>query len=174
MKSTDEFLPVYHFSEVHSIRINADRSKISATISTFDFRESLVIRFLFFLRGLPKNMATGIEGIKKMGFHVLKFQEQDEIVLGLVGQFWKTNGDIQKLEPHEFKCFNDPAFAKVTWSFKIIGECAPYIVETETRIACPDDVTRKKFSRYWLLIRPFSGWIRIEMLKAIRKKCLKP
>jgi hypothetical protein len=174
MTPSDEFLPVYHFSEVHSIRINADRSKISAAISTFDYRESRVIRFLFLLRGLPKNTITGIDGIKKMGFNVLKFQEQDEIVLGLVGQFWKTKGDIQKLEPHEFKCFNDPRFAKATWSFKIIGEHAPYTVQTETRIACPDAATRKKFSRYWLLVRPFSGWIRIEMLKAIRKKCLKP
>jgi hypothetical protein len=173
MTPSDEFLPVYHFSEVHSISINADRSKISHAISSYDFRESPVIRFLFFLRGLPRKTATGLDGVKKMGFNVLKFQEKDEIVLGLIGQFWKAKGEIKKIEPHEFAKFNDPAFAKATWSFKIIGESAPYVVETETRIACPDRATRKKFSRYWLLIRPFSGWIRIEMLKAIRKKCLK-
>lgn len=173
MTTSDEFLPAYHFSERHSITIDAERYTISEAMNSFDFSESRVIRFLFFLRGLPKNMINGLEGVKKMGFNVLSFKDQHEIVLGLVGQFWKLNGEIQNVPPHEFKDFSDPAFAKTIWSFSIVGERAPFILETETRIACPDSATRKKFARYWFFIRPFSGWIRIEMLKAIRTRCLK-
>jgi hypothetical protein len=165
----DEFLPEYHFSEIHSITINASREKISEVMQTFDFRSSPIIRILFFLRGLPSKMVTGIDGVKEMGFTVLRHIDQEEILLGLIGQFWKSKGEIQKFKPQEFKSFNDPAFAKATWNFKIIGESAPYKVETETRIACPDLVTQKKFSRYWWIIKPFSGVIRMEMLRAIRK-----
>jgi hypothetical protein len=173
MTSQDEFLPVYHFSEVHSIRIDAERDAIAGVINVFDFRESPVIRFLFSLRGLPRNTAAGLDGVKKMGFVVLRHQEQREIVLGLIGQFWKRKGKIQSCSPQEFRVFDNPDFAKATWSFKIIGDQPPYVVETETRIACHAPATRKKFSRYWFFIRPFSGWIRMEMLRAIRKKASK-
>jgi len=41
-------------------------------------------------------------------------------------------------------------------------------VATETRIRCTDDASRRAFLRYWRVIRPFSGLIRMEMLRSIR------
>jgi hypothetical protein len=168
----DEFLPEYHFSEIHAIRINASRDKIAESIQTLNFHDSRIIRILYSLRGLPKKAVTGLEGAKEMGFTVLRECEQQEILLGIIGQFWTPAGKIQRFKAEEFKTFNDSAFARATWNFKIIGDHAPFVVETETRIACPDARTRKKFSRYWFFIRPFSGLIRLEMLKIIRKKSI--
>jgi len=41
---------------------------------------------------------------------------------------------------------------------------------TETRIAATDATARRRFGRYWLLIGPFSGITRREMLAAIRRR----
>jgi hypothetical protein len=38
----------------------------------------------------------------------------------------------------------------------------------ETRIFTPDAVARRRFRRYWLMIRPGSGLIRRLMLRSIR------
>ena len=43
-------------------------------------------------------------------------------------------------------------------------------LETITRIQCTDESSRKKFSRYWFFIKPFSGIIRKEILKAVKAK----
>jgi len=41
---------------------------------------------------------------------------------------------------------------------------------TETRIKCLDEDSRSRFGWYWAFIRPFSGLIRMEMLRAIKRK----
>jgi hypothetical protein len=43
------------------------------------------------------------------------------------------------------------------------------ILETETRIQCLDKNALKKFSWYWFFIRPFSGMIRLQILKSIKR-----
>jgi hypothetical protein len=35
---------------------------------------------------------------------------------------------------------------------------------------CLDESSRRRFRRYWLFIRPFSGLIRMEMLRVIRQQ----
>jgi hypothetical protein len=135
----------------------------------FNFTNSWIIRILFLVRGLPKKTVFGLDQIEKMGFRVLRMNEDEEIILGLIGQFWKPSGEIKNFEPSEFYSFNDPELVKATWNFRIVGSKPPFILETETRIFCPGESSRKKFSRYWFVIKPFSGIIRMEMLKSIRK-----
>jgi len=38
---------------------------------------------------------------------------------------------------------------------------------TETRVRCLDAASRRKFGLDWRLVRPFSGWIRREALRAV-------
>jgi len=42
------------------------------------------------------------------------------------------------------------------------------ILSTETRVTCGDAASRRKFLLYWSVIRPFSGLIRILLLRALR------
>ena len=41
---------------------------------------------------------------------------------------------------------------------------------TETRITATDDQSRRRFGRYWLVVRPGSGLIRGEFLRIIARK----
>jgi len=170
----EKFLPEFHFSEKHSILISALPSAVSAQIAVLNVSDSRIIRTLLALRGIPRKTSTGIEEWKKMGFAVLEHQPDQEIILGLIGQFWKISGKIHHCPAEEFMSFNNLDFAKAVWNFKTIPLDGNQLrLETETKIFCPDPTTRKKFGRYWFLIKPFSGFIRIEMLKIIKRKAEK-
>jgi hypothetical protein len=73
--------------------------------------------------------------------------------------------------------FNDPDYAKIAWNFsKEIPSDSDSIDEskfslvTETRIYVDSPAARKKFKRYWMVIGYFSGIVRKEMLKVIKKE----
>jgi hypothetical protein len=44
------------------------------------------------------------------------------------------------------------------------------LLTTETRIWCADGRARRRFALYWALVRPFSGLIRILMLRAVARE----
>ena len=43
-------------------------------------------------------------------------------------------------------------------------------LETTTRVHVPDHAARRSFARYWLVVRPFSGAIRLALLRAVRRR----
>lgn len=167
----EKYLPQFHFSEKHNIVINSSGERVSKLIPELEASSSSIVRLLLLLRGIPRDTGRGIEGWKKMGFSVLEYRENKEIILGLIGQFWKLEGNIQRILPEEFVSFYDGKFAKATWNFEIKEQNENQVLlETETRIFCMDEGVRKKFSRYWFFVRPFSGLIRMEMLRLIKRK----
>jgi len=46
----------------------------------------------------------------------------------------------------------------------------PGSLATETRVHVPDPVSRRKFARYWRVVRPFSGVIRMGVLRAAKRR----
>jgi peroxiredoxin len=76
------------------------------------------------------------------------------IVLSVTGQFWRLRG--RGSEP--------PATAVVDF------RSAPGRLSTETRVHVPDPVSRRKFERYWRVVRPFSGLIRMSVLRAAKRR----
>lgn len=166
----EKYLPVYHFDETHAIRIKASTEKIYPVIETLDFSRSVIIRLLFALRGMPASMMN-TRGLEEHRFYTLERVLNEEIIIGLIGQFWKSSGNLQVFKPEEFTAFSTPGFAKATWSFRLVPEATGLTkVETITRIACTDEKSIRRFSRYWFVIRPFSGLIRMEMLRAMKRK----
>lgn len=165
----EKFLPQYTHRTQHTILIKASREKIVPLIDELDLSGSAVIRFLFWLRGMPPRM------LNKAGLNREKFIELEktdhELVLGLIGQFWKPSGNLQHFKPQDFLTFHQPGFVKAAWNFRLIERSADtFTLETETRIYCTDEWSRRKFARYWFFIRPFSGWVRKEMLRTIKNK----
>jgi hypothetical protein len=166
----DKFLPQYQFSEKHSIQIKASAEQVFNSVLNMNFADSWIISVLFKLRGLPSGTIRGIEGLREMGFTLLETETNKEIMLGLIGQFWKPKGNIQACNPDEFIEFNKADFAKTTWNFEIFKlDDAHVKLETETRILCMSETVRKRFARYWFFIRPFSGLIRMEILRSIKR-----
>jgi hypothetical protein len=168
MNLQDKYLAQYDFNEVHQTVIAAPPQVVYPFIRNLDFSGSWIIRLLFFLRGLPTRHVS-LNTLADQKFLVLEEVANEGIIIGLVGQFWKPIGNLQPFTPDTFSTMRHQ-YAKATWSFSLQVNNGKTTLVTETRIACPDIQTKKKFSHYWVVVRPFSGLIRREMLKAIRIK----
>lgn len=164
----DQFLPEYQFSNAHRITINASAEKIYYSIFELDMGKSPLIRILFLLRGMPIS-SLSFKELEHSGFSVLGEQPGSELLLGIAGQFWKLKGNMQKVDSENFISFHKPGYAKAVWNFYLreTGEDET-ILSTETRIYCADPKSVWRFRFYWLVIAPFSGWIRREMLRQIK------
>jgi hypothetical protein len=164
----DVFLPKYDFVETHDIKIFASAEKVVGTIDEIDFCESPIIRTLLFLRGMP-GAKMRLRDLQKTNFEILG-KRDDELLLGLAGKFWTLTGKMQKVNSGNFRSFNKKGFAKAVWNFSVVEKGNETRLRTETRIRCLDDASRRSFGFYWTFIQPFSGLIRNEMLKIVKKK----
>jgi len=169
----EKYLPLYDYSEKHSIIIRKEPEEIWPIIVEGDLSGSWIIRLLFAVRGMPARM-TRLEGLHKARFIPLEEEKNVELIIGLIGQFWKAGGNLQLFQPEQFISWQKPGFSKGSWSFKLIPLSDHLTrLETETRVQCLDAVALKRFKRYWFFIRPFSGLIRKEILRGIKMKAEK-
>lgn len=166
----DQFLPVWDVRSRHGRSVAADPARVFAALRGLDLSRSRVVRWLFRLRGMPTAAMT-LDGLERFGFIPLAEEVDREIVLGLVGRFWTRRGGLRRLSPEAFRAFAEPGFAKAVWSFAVTP-VAPgrSRLETETRVRCTDRRSRRRFRLYWLLIAPFSGWIRREALRLAKSR----
>jgi hypothetical protein len=166
----DKFLPQFDFSEKHNTIIAGTPEKIFALVDELDLSKSLIIKILFRLRGLKTKISLK-DGLLRQKFIALEEIKNRELIMGLIGQFWKPNGNLKKMNATEFLSFSEPGFLKATWNFELTAQAdGKTMLETETRIRCLDEKAYKNFARYWFFIRPFSGLIRKEILRAVRRK----
>jgi hypothetical protein len=92
--------------------------------------------------------------------------------LGISGKFWRPTGNTQPFKKDDFIHPVPAGLARAVWNFSVQeAATSRTILSTETRITCGDKASRWKFRAYWLVVRPFSGLIRLVMLKAIRRAC---
>ena len=157
----------------HATTINAPRQRVWVCLKTLDLNRSFAARVLFALRRLPAGRSgrafpLTVEGATLAGFIVLGERPLAELLLGLIGKPWTVRYGARKIAPEEFRSFNDSGYAKIAWSFTLDGEAPAVLLSTQTRVQCLDDESRRRFKLYWNLIRPFSGFIRNEMLRLVR------
>lgn len=163
-------MPRYDLSERHRVIVGAAPEATYEAARHVDLGRSTTVRLLFAFRGLlrwfggrPSTPMT-LDGFLSGGFVLLAEDPGREVVLGVVGRFWRPRGDVVRLEPGDFTRFRRPGYAKAAWRISVRGEGAITLLATETRVAATDAGARRRLRAYWTLIRPFSGWIRRRML----------
>lgn len=184
----DSIMPLYHFNEVQSIIVRSNsRSNILNAVRDITPKEIPFLFELFWLRGLPSFIILGkrykfsidkkrplFEQFLASGFILLAEEESRELVVGGIGQFWKLWGGSFPIiaNTQEFLSFNSPNYAKAAINFYVHQNHGDdYVkVRTETRFYVFDQITLKKFARYWLLIHTFSAFSRKMWLRAIKHR----
>lgn len=173
----DEFLPNYHFNEIHSTRVSAAPDAVMAVVRSLTAREVPVLVALMALRSLPgrlrgrhRRARTGsiLDQFLRGGFVILA-DRPDELVVGGVGRFWRPSGDVRRVSADDFGAFGEPGYAKT--AFNLHAQAAAgggTVLTTETRIQGTDEAALRSFRRYWRLIHPGSAAIRRAWLRAIR------
>ncbi|MEJ7622550.1 MAG: hypothetical protein WKF34_01020 [Pyrinomonadaceae bacterium] len=165
----DNFLPEHDFVETHAISIDAAPADVYRAANEVDFGESFIIYGLMRLRGMSGGHLR-LRDLNRFKFELLGEVINKEMVIGLVGRFWTLGGGLLKTDAAKFKMFKTAGYAKAVWNFSVADAGAGTRLTTETRIRCFDDDGRRSFGRYWIFIQPFSGLIRMEMLKMIKNR----
>ena len=171
MRPLDTFLPAYEFSERHSLAIDASAERIDEALRTISIRDIPVARALWRVRRLGRPYGESQKpfvGGELPGV-VLEDVPEEGVVLGLTGQFWRLLGDRERGKPRtadEFLEFTRPDTCKAVIDFRI----GPSSLSTETRVHVADRAARRRFRLYWFVVRPFSGLIRILLLRAARRR----
>jgi hypothetical protein len=98
------------------------------------------------------------------------------VVLGIAGRFWaldERGSMIALRDARAFVDFSQAGAAKAAGNLRL-GALGPAttLLSTETRVHCVDAVAYRRFALYWALISPFSGWIRRDMLRGMRRCAL--
>ncbi len=185
MNRIELFLSDFDIAAHYERTIQAPIRDVYRVLKEGAFGRSWVVRALMRLRSLPvlfrrRTSKRNYDGVRlrdlsEGGFFILYDDPQREIVLGVVGQFWKLSGNIfTKFDPVQFREFAEAGYCKAAWNFRLEEvDPATTRLSTETRVAATDAVSRRKFKRYWKLVGPFSGLIRILMLKEIEREAVK-
>jgi hypothetical protein len=177
----DTFLPQYDVISRDALIIRASAARVYACLKSADMNASLVIRTLFAVRGHSSGFAgraagaprteqrtLTLDALAQSFFVLLGERPGDEIVLGLVARPWMPRYEMRHVEASAFTSFAEPGFAKIAWSFKL-DEADGIRLSTQTRIRCLDRASLVRFRLYWAFVGPFSGLVKRELLRLVRK-----
>jgi hypothetical protein len=178
----DGVMPVWDVRSSHAIDIAASPERVFDTLAVADFSRNPIVRSLMALRSIPAIVlaprkawrdwraslaAERGTGPLRHAFVVLESRRPDTLILGLTGRFWTPSGGLVATDPASFgKAL--PGFARAAWSFELVPTTAGTRLSTETRVLCGDPRSRRRFLRYWRVIRPGSGVIRRVVLRQIK------
>jgi len=182
----DDYLPEFDVRTSYATRVAASPARVYASLWTANFDHWRVTRTLYALRTLPSLPARPrdtwrrfrdelfrkrftLDAMLSEGFALLEERPGEELVLGTVGRFWRARGELRATSPARFRAPGPSGTAKAAWNFEVrVRADGATELRTETRVLCADAATRQCFRAYWILIRPFSGLVRREMLAAVR------
>jgi hypothetical protein len=179
----DTWLPQFDVAKRHAIPIRVSAERVYAELLRYDFGDSIVTALLMGLRGYGfgrkrTGESHGVslqERLERFAFTLLEEKPGEELVFGLVGKFWRPDGGLRRLSREDFAAFCEPGFAKAAWNLRIEpGRDSGCELSTETRVLCFGEGTRRKFLVYWRVVEPFSGLIRLSLLRSVRRKSLSP
>jgi hypothetical protein len=178
----DELMPAWDAAERHAATLPYPAAEVWAALQRTDFGRPLGVRVLMGLRALPalareprrwreRPKRSRLGDLERVGFGRLVEEPGREVVLGVQGRFWRLAGNIEPFSAGAFAGPVPSGLARGVWSFRVepVGEGAARL-ETETRVLCGDPASRRKFRRYWLLVRPGSGLIRRWILAEVRRE----
>jgi hypothetical protein len=109
------------------------------------------------------------EKIGLPGWLLLGEQPNREIAFGAVGRFWRPVIEWRDVAPADFVGFAEPGWGKIAANFSM----APYgashtLLSYQCRTTTTDPDARRRFMRYWWLIRQFVAHIMRATLNAIK------
>jgi hypothetical protein len=176
----DQYLPTWHFNEVHRREVRAPAGFIRDALLTVTPRDVPFSGFLLALRLAPAAIASRrwplppdrpwLELLAEMGFVELG-RTDEEIAFGAIGQFWRLREQLEPIvDALAFRQFDRPGFAKGAMNFRIEVRSGSATLATETRVWATDEQALRRFRAYWVPVRAFGGLMRRELLQAVAKR----
>lgn len=182
MTLLDEAMPEWEFVERHHTYVAAPPERALAAAKDATPGEMSLVRTFFALRSLPARLIHGgglpADRTRPLAAQMIEFgfvplaEDACEVVLGFVGQPWRAAGGSMPRfgTAREWLDFAEPGYVKAAMSFWALPDGPGTRLTTETRIHATDSASRRRFARYWRMIRPGSGLIRRSWLRAAKRR----
>ncbi len=182
MELMTRYLPCYQFAEEHSLHVPASPARVLDMAARPDVVDDPVARRLISLRELPNRLAGRLGFASALQnrpafsldeFTLLGRDGERELAFGLAGRFWRSDyGLVPLADARAFATLDATGIAKLVLNFTAQPEGQGTRLTTRTRVWCGDDAARRRFTPYWLLIRPASGLIRRRLLRRVHDAAL--
>jgi len=174
----DTYLPNYQFSERHTASVNASPREVLDVIMDYDFTADGFTAALMALRRLPGRVLGRVlphvampENFTMRTFTQLARDGDREMAAGLIGRFWRLDGGLVPIaDADAFLSYAEAGVPKLVMNFAAEPDGKRTRLSTETRVYCPDHVSRRRFTPYWYAIRLGSGLIRRRFLSRVRAR----
>ena len=169
----DKFMPIYDVSDAVATVVDADVAATWDALMNVDLidvgRKRPIVGMLGALRILPDIVSHLVHGevprrpehmrlrdlasipLDDGGWVLLGERAPNEIVLGLVGKFWRPVIEFAKVgSPTEFVDFAEPGFAKTIYALSVTAiDKRRTLLSGVMRTATTDEHARRWFRRYW-------------------------
>jgi hypothetical protein len=174
----DDVVPVADHVTRQSRVIDAPRTVVWEELHRLKLRSLPVALVLGGVRALPLLLTGKRKGGVDRAFldvipiPVLSSEPPSSVVFGGVLQAWRLTGGDEppRLDAEGVREFAEPGWVRIGMDFRLTPAMGGTHLSSETRVAATDDATRRRFDRYWLLVRPGSSAIRYEVLTAVAIK----
>ena len=182
MTALERLIPAPRVTETDRLDVAAPATAVWNRVRTGELAHSLPIRVLFRLRTLASRQTGNnsptirIDSLRSLpehpGFQVLADEPPCEVAVGAIGKVWRLNIPFVHVgDEGAFAAFAEPGFIKVAWAIRVLPRGAQESqVEIEVRVAATDEGAWRKFRRYFLVIGPFSRFIRHSWLRALARE----
>lgn len=157
--------------ERHVIDVPVDLRTALAAIACLRLGEIPVVRGLFAIRGIPHQAETTLlEFFGTSPFLILDEDPGREVVFGVLGPFWQLrHGHLPRhvaRTPQEFQESLARGRMAAIGNFRVDPGASASRLWTETWVFAPGAGQAIPFATYWMVVGPFSAWIRRMMLRA--------
>jgi hypothetical protein len=177
----DERMPRYDVVIAEHLVVPADPHTTLAAARELDFVSvhTPLLDTAMWVRGLPARLrGQPLPEVKRLclatgdgmpGWLSLGERADRETAFGAVGKFWQSTIEWRDVPLAEFTGFAEPGYGKIACNFSVRRYGTGRTLLTyECRVATTDPVARRRFARYWRLVRPFVGHIMRATLAAVR------
>lgn len=187
MQFATDFVPGATSGNATEIDIEAPPEVVWQALQALRFDDLRVTKLLIGIRSLPgvtlgrgslrrrsggTRTAPLIEAITSSRFIILLCEPDRILTLGIVGQFWRLTGgdDAGVKDRATFVAFNRPGFVKSAIDFVLVPHGSGTRLTTHTCNRSTDESTARLFRNYWRVIGLGSKLIRLDMVRAVRRR----
>jgi hypothetical protein len=171
----DDVVPVADHVTRQSRVIDARRSVVWEELHSLRLRSLPVTLVLGGVRALPLLVTGKWRGrldrtfLDVVPLPVLSSEPPSAVVFGGLLQPWRFSGGERPpaLDAAGVREWAEPGWVKVGMEFRLTPAVGGTHLSCETRVAATDPATRRRFDRYWLVVRVGSSAIRQELLTAV-------
>ena len=174
----DEVMPEYQFVERHTVRTQARPEHVMQAIRQSTFGDMKSLATLLKIRGaFVRGSAHDISDLQEKRVldafaasgYLFANSEREVVTFGVWNAREQRRPDVSTQQ--EFVNYREGGAVKTAFDFSVQDAGAGWSeISTETRVAALGDATCRGMGRYWRLIVPGSGLLRLQWLEGIKRR----